>query len=785
MSEFLLNPKASDMEPYAKKPEEYTLVGTNYKNVSAEAKVTGRAQYAGDISFPGMLYAKFLRSPHAHANIISVDTSEAEKLPGVKGIITGKDFPYGKLGCCEFADNLNDKFPLQAKKVRLIGDEVACVAAVDEATAAAACKLIKVEYEVLKAALTTTESAAEDMPAIHGEGKRNLSIHCEMHGGDVDKAFAEADYTDKHRYSTQYMVHAAMEPHAAIAKYENDEVTLWSSTQSAYVSRFYVSATLGLPQSKVRVIKPYVGGGFGGKLDIFPHESCVCKLAMVTGKPVRLVLNREEVFYATRTRHPIDFEIETAFKKDGTLLAKRCKHTLTGGGYGGTGTPATMLSMVWANLPYKLPNLDLRAERYYTNTPVSGAMRGYTSCQVHFANDVHMDEVAEALDIDPVEIRRINAVTTGYKGPTGLYVPSCSFTKTLDEAEKAIKWKERKDNLAENEGIGFAGSGFLSGSGFGILETPKYTSNCTMIRLNREGYATVFTGTNDIGQGSDTVMTLIAAEELGLNMNEVKIVVSDTTLTPWDNGTFGSRVTFLAGNGARRAAVDAKRQLCEAVGKKLGVDPKSLTMADHRVFVKSDPSVGMSYNDAVYTYEDQHDGKDIVGVGSYYHNMDSSSFNTLQGNIAPSYSFSTSATRVTIDEETGVVDISDFVFAHDCGRVLNLRAVEGQIEGSVQMGLGYALYEECLVENGKFLNPSFRDYRFPTAMDMPHVKSILCGDPDPEGPFGAKECGEGSTAPVAPSIANAVAKATGIQFHSLPLTPEKIWRACKEKAASK
>jgi 4-hydroxybenzoyl-CoA reductase alpha subunit len=783
--EFLLNPKASDMEPYAKKPEEFELVGTNYANVTAEAKVTGRAKYAGDFIFPGMLYAKFLRSPHAHARIVSVDTSEAEKLPGVKGIITGKDFPYGKLGCCEFADDENDKFPLQAEKVRLIGDEVACVAAVDEATAAAACKLIKVEYELLKTSFSPRESGAPDMPAIHKEGRHNLSMRCEMHGGDVNKAFAQADYTDKCHYSTQYVVHAAMEPHAAIAKYEDGEVTLWTATQAAYVSRFYVAATLGLPQSKVRVIQPAVGGGFGGKLDIFPHESCVCKLAMITGRPVRLVLTREEVFIATRTRHPIEFDIETAFKKDGTLLAKRCLHTLTGGGYSGTGTPATMLSMVWANLPYKLPNLDLCAMRFYTNTLVAGAQRGYTSCQVHFANDVHMDEVAEKLKIDPLEIRKINAVTQGYTGPTGLHVPSCSFMNTLNEAGKAIKWEERKGKLNKGEGIGFAGSGFLSGSGFGILETPKYTSSCNMVRLNREGYATIFTGSNDIGQGSDTVMTLIVAEELGLKMDEVNVVTSDTTLTPWDNGSFGSRVTYLAGNAARRAAVDAKRQLCEAVGKKLGVAPESLRMKDHRVYVGDKPEVGMSYADAIFTYEDQHDGKDIMGIGSYYHNMDKESFVSLQGNIAPSYSFSTSASSVKVDEETGVVDITDFIFAHDCGRALNVRAVEGQIEGSVQMGLGYTLFEEALLENGKMLNPSFRDYRFPTALDMPHMQSILCGEPDPEGTFGAKECGEGSTAPVAPAIVNAISKATGIHFNSLPLTPERIWRACKEKAAAK
>jgi len=766
---------------FEKKPEDYKIVGTNYNRIDGEDKVTGRARYTADIQMPGMLIGKFVRSPYAHARILSVDTSEAEKLPGVKAIITGRDFTAGKLGNAEFAKEMNDKLPLQNEKVRLIGDEVACVAAVDEATAVKAAALVKVEYEELKATFTLEDTMADDAEPIHRPGTHNLSMMCTMDGGDVDRAFEEADYTDHYHYETQLMVHAALEPHAAVATYTNEEVTLWSSTQAAYVCRFWMAEVLGLPESRVRVIKPFVGGGFGGKLDVFPHEACACKLAMVTGRPVKIVLTREEVFYATRTRHPFEFEIETAFTKDGKMLAKRCTHLLNGGAYGGTGTPATAQSLIWANLPYKIPNIDMVAKRYYTNSPVGGAMRGYASCQVHFAHDVHMDEVADALHIDPVELRKINAVEPGYVTPSGLQVTSCSFTRTLEEASKAVEWEEKKDHLAKDEGIGFAGSGFVSGTGFPILETPLYTSACTMVRLNREGYATVFTGANDIGQGSDTVMVLAAAEELGLDMKDVKLCQSDTTLTPYDSGTYGSRVTFLAGNAARRAAVDAKRQMLEAAARVLGVEAESLTAQDHRVFVRDRPEIGMSYHDAVFAYAEQNDGKEIVGIGTYHHDVDKSIYMTNKGNFAPSYSFSTGAARVEVDEETGLVDISDFVFAHDCGRPLNLRAVEGQIEGSVQMGLGYALYEECVMKDGTMMNPGFRDYRFPTALDMPRIKTIICGDPDPDGPFGAKEAGEGSTAPVAPAIVNAVSRATGLHFDTLSLNPERLWRACKEK----
>ncbi len=765
-----------------KKEEDFSIVGTNYSRIDAEAKVTGRAEYSGDISLRGMLWGKMVRSPHAHAKIISIDTSKAAELTGVKAIITGDDFTAGCLGNAEFAKQYADKYPLAKEKVRLIGDEVAAVAAVDEATAAKACSLIKVEYEVLPPLFSPKDAIKDGAPAIHAPGRNNVGMATDLKAGsDIEKAFEEADYTDRYEYSTHMIVHGAMEPHAAVASYENGEYKLWSSTQTASVCRFWIAHALGVDESKVRVIKPFVGGGFGGKLDQFPHEACCCVLSEKAGRPVKMVLTREEVFYASRTRHPIDFVIETAFKKDGTFLGKKCQHLLDGGAYGGTGMPATGLSLQWATFPYKIPSMDYEAKRVYTNNPVSGAMRGYSSCQVHFANDVHMDEVAEALDIDPIEIRKKNGMTPGYESPAGMEITSCAFIDTLDAASEALNWKEQKNKLPKWEGIGFGGSGFVSGTGFPILNSPAYSSACVIVRLNRQGYATVFTGSNDIGQGSDTVMTLIAAEELGLKMDEVKIVVSDTTLTPFDSGTYGSRVTFLTGNATRRAAEDAKRQVVDVVARKFDVSPDQILCRDHNFYVDSDDEKMISYNDAVYAYQDENGGKEVVGIGAYAHKGDKKVYMEGKTNFAPTYSFSTGGAKVKVDEETGQVDIEDFVFAHDCGRPLNLRAVEGQIEGSVHMGLGYCLYEECQVVDGKMKNPSFRDYRFPTALDMPEIKTILCGGPDPDGPFGAKECGEGSTAPVAPAIANAVSKATGLRLNKLPLTAENIWRLLKEK----
>ena len=572
------------LEKIYKRPEDYELVGKGYNRVDAEDKVTGRAKYTDDIYLPGMLYGKLKRSPYAHAKIISIDTSKAEALPGVKCVITGKDFHGGKLGNPEAFKELADKDPLCKDVVRLVGDEVAAVAAIDEETAREAIDLIEVVYEELPCVLNSKDAMKDDAPAVHYPGTNNISIRTTMQFGDAEKAFAEADYTDKHHYSTQMMVHAAIEPHGAVAKWENNELTVWSTTQGAHVSRFWIAYGLGMPESQVRVIKPYVGGGFGGKLDAFPHELCACMMSMKTGHCVKIVLNREEVFYGTRSRHPIEFEIESAFKKDGTMLAKRCKHVLDGGAYGGSGIAANALSLIWATFPYRIPVLDLTAFRPYTNKPASGAMRGYSACQVHFANDVHMDEVAEDLGIDPVELRRINGCVPGYEGPTGLEVTSCAFIETLDKASEAIHWEERKNNLKPGEGIGIAGSGFVSGTGFPVLVTPAYASASVTVRLNREGYAAVFTGANEIGQGSDTVMTMIVAEELGLKMNEVKLVQSDTTLTPFDSGSFGSRVTFLGGNATRRAAGDAKLKLLEVVAETWGCKPEDIIMKDHRVF---------------------------------------------------------------------------------------------------------------------------------------------------------------------------------------------------------
>ena len=776
----------AEIESVYKKPEDYELAGKGnaYVRIDAEAKVTGRAVYTDDVDLPGMYYCKLVHSPYAHALIKSIDFTEALRLPGVKGVLPGRDFPEGhNLGNPEAFKELADKEPLCRKKVRMIGDEVAAVCAVTEDIAAEAAALVKVEYEPLPVVLDPFDSMQPEAEPIHYPGTNNLSIFTTMRAGEPDKAFAEAYYTDRHYYKTQEMVHAAIEPHGAAAKYENGEWTVWTTPQGAYVSRFWIAWGLGVPESQVRVIKPMVGGGFGGKLDVFAHELCPCKFAQMTGHPVKCVLKRDEVFTCTRTRHPISFEIESAFTKEGKMLAKRCQHILDGGAYGGSGIAANTLSLICATFPYKVENIDMTARRPYTNHPASGAMRGYSACQVHFAHEIHMDEVANALGIDPLELRRKNEITPYYTGPTGLEFTSCKFDECLVACADAIGWAERdKYPIGSGEAVGLSGSGFMSGTGFPVLVTPHYCSASTIVRLNREGYAVVFCGANDIGQGCDTVMTMIVAEELGLRMDEVKLVQSDTTTTPWDAGSFGSRVTFLGGNACRRAVGDAKLKLLSHWAEEWGCKPSDIKMKDHRVFIEGDAEKNISYNEACFGYEERNFGRCVAGVGSFAHEGDKDIYVKNVGNYAPAYSFSASAAKVKVDMETGGVELEDFVFGHDCGRALNIRAVEGQIEGSVLLGLGFSCFEECVYsKEGKHLNPSFRDYRFPTALDMPPIKTIICSEADPEGPMGAKEAGEGSTAPVGSAIGNAVNYATGLTLRELPITPERIWRALKER----
>lgn len=761
--------------------EEYSIIGKSLPKVDAVAKATGKAIYADDLKLPRMLTGKMLRSPYSHARIINIDTTKAEKLLGVKAVITGKDVNRRKIGVVEAYRDIWDQESLCLNKVRYIGDEVAAVAAIDEDTALEALELIHVEYEELPAVFDPEEAMKPGAPVIHEGFKNNISIQTIIESGDVERGFRDSYRVFEERFETQCVVHCCLEPHVSVARYLDGQLTLWTSTQIPFGIQKPLARVLDLPADRVRVITMAVGGGFGSKLEPFPMDVCCALLSIKTGCPVKINLNRKEEFETTRTRHPMIIELKTGVKRDGTILAKQARNILDGGAYSGSGIPAAFLSTLFLSLPYKIPNIKMEALRVYTNKSGAGAMRGYTAPQVHFADDSHMDIIADELGIDPLELRKKNAITPGYQTASGLKINSCAFTDTIDKISRNIGWREKRGKLKkENRGVGVGCSGFISGVGLAVSGSPVNYTSMAIIKLHTEGFATVYTGACDIGQGSTTVLSMIAAEELGISPDKVRMVTADTEITPFDAGTCGSRVTFHAGNAIRRAAADAKAQLVAVVAEKLEANPDDLASKGGRIYLVDNPDIGMNFEDAIWAYQEKNGGMEVVGRGVYRHDIEPSVYTTGIGNYAPAYTFSTGGAEVKVDLETGQVEVLKFKFAHDIGRAINPNSVRAQLEGSICMGLGYALFEQILFEKGRMLNPTFLDYKVPTALDMPETEIILVESEEPDAPFGAKECGEGSVAPVSPAIANAVCDATGVRIKNLPLTPEKILRAFKK-----
>lgn len=788
---------------YFRKPQDYRLVSgmeSKYTHIEGYDKVTGKAKYAGDYMAQNMLYAKAKLSPYPHARICSIDVSKAEALPGVKCILTGKDFSDVRFGGHGRGANKSfsggngksdgDIEVLCKREVRMIGDPVAAVAAISEEIAQRAVDLIEVEYEQLPACFDPKEALAPDAPDVQGYGRENnIGPTCHHLGSNVGKTVDEemerAAYIARGHYKTHHIVHACMEPHGCYAEYnaDTDQWTLINSSTMTFSDQYWLARVFETSEDHFHVVRPCIGGAFGGKSNHPFIIYVACMMAKRTLRPVRFVLTREEEFITQQGRHPFDIDVETAFDDEGRIIAKRTRQILDGGAYGLGQVAAVNLSAIWAAFPYKIDTIDLESKRIFTNKSPNGAMRGYTACQVQFANDVNMQLAAEAMGIDPVEFRKRSALQTGDKSPAGLVVTSCSLKETIDDAASFMHWDERKEMFPEGEGIGFASTAFVSGTASPILNTPNQVQTNATVRINFNGIPSVYSNCHDNGQGAETVSVMIVAEELGLDMNEVKLIQPSTFNSGYDSGAYGSRVTFLGGNAVRRAAVDAKKKLCEVIGAKWGVDPHTVDLVDHKVICRDmgKEDLEMSWKDAVYAYMLASGGDELVGVGSYYHRTNNAQYHGKPSNYSPSYVFSTGACHLKVDMETGQLDIDEFFFAHDCGQALNKRACEAQLEGSIYSGLGYTIFEDLKEIDGKQLNPNFRDYRMPTALDMPKITTHFDYPPDPEGPFGAKEVGEGTTAPIAPAVANAIHMATGLTITELPLDPEHIWRMMKEQ----
>ncbi|MBN1849599.1 MAG: molybdopterin-dependent oxidoreductase [Deltaproteobacteria bacterium] len=758
--------------------EEYSVIGKRIPRVDGRVKVTGEARYAADYSMPGMLWCKMLRSPYPHARIVSIDTSRAEKLPGVKGVLTGKDFNGWTWG---WMPKTRDEPPLAVDKVRYLAEAVAAVAAIDEDTAEEATELIKVEYEELPGVFDPEEAMKEGAPRVHDYVKNNLSWDFHMDFGDVDKGFGEADLVREDRFETGRVITGYLEPPAAVALWDSGGITIWAAKQSPYFVYRHLAACFNLPLNKVRIIQPFIGAGFGGtKNDSLAGDFCSVLFSKRTGRPVKFVYNMHEVLMTCRRRHNMIIHNKMGMKKDGIITAMQSKVIADGGAYTAIGPLTMYLTGSISTLPYKLPHFRHDAYRIFTNNPIGAAMRGHGVTHTRFAAEIQMEMMAEELGIDPIEVRLKNAITAPYETINKVTVHTCGLKEGLKTLSENPKWKKRSGGSPPegplSHGVGISGTAYLGGA-----RQRGHQSCGAVVRLCEDGTIDYLTGATDCGQGSDTVLVQIVAEELGLGVEDVDIKRVDTAVTPCDAGSYGSRVTVLAGGAARNAARDVKRQLAEVAARNWEVDPGDIIFKDQRVYVKGEPEKAMPFRKLAQVACYAGSGAVIIGRGYSQYGIEELDFDKGIGNAGTSYSFTSQLTEVDVDLETGFVKCTDMVIAHDCGRPLNPINVEAQNQGGAIQGMGQAMYERFAMDLGKTLNANLADYKMPLSTDVPNIELIDIITDDPNGPYGAKEASEGSTVSSPPSVVSAIHDATGIWFKEQPVTPEKIVMALKKK----
>jgi 4-hydroxybenzoyl-CoA reductase alpha subunit len=752
----------------------FNIVGKHVPRNDAQAKARGSAVYTDDMKLPGMLHGQILRSPLAHARIVRIDTSKAASLPGVKCVITAEDTPKIKYGNWRLFTDTQDEYPLAVDKVRFIGDEVAAVAAVDKDTAEEALERITVEYAELPGLFDVESATKRGAVAIHDYSANNISVNRKIQYGDIEKGFAESDYVREDTFKVHAVSHAYLEPCSALAQVDLDgRITLWTSTQVPYIVQCLLAQTLGMRENDIRVIKPFVGGGFGGKMELRTWEFCAAFLAKKTGRPVKFTLSREEEFLAGRRRHPMKIHSKVGFKKDGTLVAKDLRIQLDGGAYNAMGPTATFLCGNFGAMLYRYPNYRFYGEHVYTNKPPASAMRGFGAPQSLYATEIQMNLAAEELGIDPVDIRLKNAQVSGDKIPDVATISSCGFVESIKAVAEMSGWKRKRKNLKPGQGIGIGCYSFISGGVFNWFNT-QYPFSAAEIRAFADGTVHLLTMASDIGQGSDTILKQILAEELGLRMEDIRITSADTSMTPQaDLGSWGSRVTLMAGNAVLDAAKKIKDQLFGALSARYNLNViYEMECKDGKVQPKGRPDRAITFGEAVAMVQKANRGEPLVARGSYTPRD--------KGLVTPAFGFGAQVAQVEVDRETGLVEVKQMWTAHDCGTVINPRGVEGQLAGSIQMGLGYALSEQFVMDGGKTLNTNFLDYKMPSAVDMPPSEVVHVDTYEPEGPMGAKEAGEGLASPTAPAISDAVYHATGYRCKDLPITPEKILQGMKK-----
>ena len=757
-----------------------SVVGKRLPKIDAPDKATGRAIYTDDIVLPNMIYGKLLLSPLPHAKIKSVNTEKAKALPGVKVILTGADVTDLTYGT---SPPRYDENVLAKDKVRYVGDVVAAVAAIDEATCYKAIKLIEVEYEELPAVFDPMEAMKEGAPRLFDDKyENNINTRVDHHFGDIEKGFAEADYIKEARFVGNRTYQNPIEPHCAIAEWDrHGRVTLYTSTQVVHYVHHQLSRILDLPLGNIRVIMNNCGGGFGAKAATNMLEILSILLSKKVGCPVKMRFNREEMYLYGRGRHKQYIDLKIGVKKDGTITAVKQKAVLEGGAYSSFGVVSTYYAGSMLPTLYKFSNYKYDGYRVNTNLPPCGAFRGHGTPHPRFAFESLLSMIADDIGMDHIDIRLKNAMEPETRTCNDLEIHSCELKACLERVRLKSGWDKKKGKLPKGRGIGIGCGGFVSGAGYPIYRS-KFPHSNAIIKVQEDGSkAVLFVGDADIGQGSDTVLAQAAAEAMGISFDRMSVVSADSDLTPIGFGAYSSRVTLMGGNASKMAGEEIKKQIFSVAAEIMNVDAKNLDAKNNKIFEKNNPGNFITWEEAAKSFFSKNGP--LVGKGHY--SPPEGLGGTYKGaavGTSPAFSFSASVCEVDVDMETGKVKVLNFWDAHDCGTAINPMAVEGQVEGAVVMGMSETLLEdEVFDSNGKMRNPDLHNYLIATSADMPVIDSTIVDSYEPEGPFGAKEVGEGATLPVLGAIANAVADAIGVRIFELPITPERVLNAIKSK----
>ena len=762
------------------------IIGKPTALIDSGWKVTGQAHYGDDVRLPGELIGRIVRSPHHYARVLSIDCSKAIQLPGVVAIATGAD-AKNKFGVLPVT---KDEHAMAVEKVRHAGDLVACVAAVDEMTAREAERLIEVEYEILHSIHDMRDGLQDSEEPIHDRGKyhigeSNIQKRVFQEFGDIEGMSKSAIASHKKNWFFSGVNHAFTEPHAVVAHWDpSGRLTLYTPQQVPHYVHRALADVLEIPMHQINVHRTFVGGGFGGKSDPFPHEMCASILARKSGKPVRITFDREEVYWVNRGRHPSRIEMNLHADRKGRICGIETDALIDGGAFASFGHVTTYYNGVLHTAPYEIGAFHYTGARVWTNKPASGAMRGHGAVNSRCAVEVGLDDLAEKLSVDPITLRLANLLPPHSATITGFRVTSIGMRECLERVKEESGWDSKFRKLPLGKGIGVGCGFFISGSGLPIHWDPNKFPHATVhLKIDMDGGVTVHTGAADIGQGSDTVVAQSVAEVLGLPLDLIRIKSRNSDTSPVDLGSYSSRVTFMNANAAISASMEIRERLLQAASEITGSEKNEMIVGDRRIFVKRDPAIGVSYLEALH--KAQEDRGALVSSGSYRTPPMGKTHKGAAAGLAPAYSFSAYVSEVTVDVETGKVAVDRVWAAHDCGKAINPLAVNGQIIGSCHMGMGQVLSEEMRYgRNGHLMNPDLLDYKIPSVHEMPEVIPIIVESNDPEGPFGAKEAGEGPLLPILPAVCNAVYDAIGIRTNELPMTPERVYKMIERRCRS-